>query len=76
LECIRPPTRLDASKTVQGTPRSCNVSAAVKPEIPAPTIPMRGSVLRGAEAELALGIASHAALRPPKRNKAPRLNTG
>jgi hypothetical protein len=39
-----PPTRSDASKTVQSIPYSCSPFAAVIPDEPAPMMAVRGSV--------------------------------
>ena len=41
---MRPPILPEDSYTVHGKPESCKVSAATMPAIPAPTIPMRGTL--------------------------------
>ena len=66
-ECIRPPTRFDASKTVDVMPASWRVSAAFRPAMPAPMIAIRRWLPDGlvADAKAAAGLSAAAPAATP-----------
>src|SRR4051794_5617385 len=70
---MRPPTRSDASYTVDATPLSCSVSAAVNPAMPPPMIATRGFVGLAARAS-AVGpaTATAAPIAPVRFRNSPR----
>ena len=73
---MRPPTRADDSYTVEAIPWSRRTSAAVNPEMPAPTIAMRAA---GGEAPVHEGLSASvasAALPPAKKPRRPMEGAG
>src|SRR6266851_6855279 len=72
-ECMRPPTRPEASYTVDAMPASFNVSAALRPAMPPPTIAILGAEAAAARDASGPPMASAPNVAPPALRKSRRL---